>query len=106
MHYDAIRRCVPDSRFTDHARREMDTEPLGRIVADEILDALDSGKIIEEYPDDAPYPSCLLLGRTQSGRPLHIVCAPVLEEGRLIIITVYQPDPARWETDWQRRKPR
>jgi hypothetical protein len=106
MHYDAIRRCIPGSRFTDHARREMDTEPLGRIVADEILEALDSGEIIEEYPDDAPYPSCLILGRTQSGRPLHIVCAPVLEEGRLIIVTVYQPDPARWETDWQRRKPR
>lgn len=106
MHYDTIRRCVPGSRFTDHARREMDTEPFGRIVADEILAALDSGEIIEEYSDDVPYPSCLIFGRTQTGRPLHIVCAPVEEEGRLIIITVYQPDPTRWEADWRRRKQR
>jgi hypothetical protein len=104
MHYDAIRHCVPGCRFTDHARREMDTEPLGRIVVDEILEVLDSGEIIEEYPDDVPYPSCLVLGRTRKDRPLHLVCAPVLEEGRLIIITTYQPDPARWETDWRRRK--
>lgn len=107
MNYDAIRRCIPGCRLTDHARREMDTEPLGRIVAEEILAVLDSGEIIEEYPDDVPYPSCLILGRTQGDSPLHIVCAPVLEEGRLIVITVYQqPDPTRWEADWRRRKPR
>ena len=84
----------------------MDTEPLGRIGVEEILAVLDSGEIIEEYREDIPYPSCLILGRTQPGRPLHVVCAPVPEEGRLIIITAYQPDPTRWEADWRRRKPR
>ena len=54
---------------------------------------LDSGEIIEEYPDDGPYPSCLIFGRTQEGRPLHVVCAPVMDEGRLIIITVYRQIP-------------
>ncbi|MDR4465687.1 MAG: DUF4258 domain-containing protein [Nitrospira sp.] len=106
MNYDTIRQCVQGCRFTDHARREMETEPLGRISVDEILEVLDSGGIIEEYPDDGPYPSCLIFGRTQEGRPLHVVCAPVVDEGRLIIITVYQPDPARWEADWRRRKAR
>lgn len=84
----------------------MDSELLGRIVVEEILAVLDSGEIIEEYSDDVPYPSCLILGRTQQGRFLHIVCAPVQEEDRLIIVTVYQPDPTRWEADWRRRKPR
>lgn len=106
MNYDAIRRSLPGCRFTDHARREMDTEPLGRIGVEEILAVLDSGEIIEEYREDIPYPSCLILGRTQPGRPLHVVCAPVPEEGQLIIITAYQPNPTRWEADWRRRKPR
>lgn len=106
MNYDTIRQCVQGCRFTDHARREMETEQLGRISVDEILEVLDSGGIIEEYLDDGPYPSCLIFGRTQEGRPLHVVCAPVVDEGRLIIITVYQPDPARWEADWRRRKVR
>jgi len=32
-----------------------------------------SGEVIEDYPDDQPYPSCLVFGRTQSGGPLHVV---------------------------------
>jgi|SRR6516225_4481924 hypothetical protein len=60
--------------------------------------------LIEEYLDDQPYSSCLVLGRTRAARPLHIVCAPVLREQRLIVITIYQPDPARWEADFKRRK--
>lgn len=84
----------------------METEALGPIDTEEILAALDAGAIIEEYLDDTPYPSCLILGRTQAERPLHVVCAPVPEERRLIIITAYQPDPSRWEPDFRRRKPR
>jgi hypothetical protein len=32
------------------------------------------------------------------------VCAPVLSEQRLIVITLYQPDPARWDADFKGRK--
>jgi hypothetical protein len=103
MHYEDIRRCIPHCLLTNHARQEMEAEPLGPIVMDEMLAVLDSGEIIEEYPDDVPYPSCLVLGHTRESRPLHLVCAPVREESRLIIITVYQPDPTRWEADWRGR---
>lgn len=106
MNYDAIRRCAQGCRFTDHARREMEAEPLGLISTDEVMAVLDAGEIIEEYPDDVPYPSCLVFGRTRAGRPLHVVCAPVTEESRLIIVTTYQPDPMRWESDLRRRKTR
>ena len=82
----------------------MESESFGRIRIDEVLEALTGGEIIEEYPDDQPYPSCLILGRTRAARLLHIVCAPVLTEQRLIVITIYQPDPARWEADFKRRK--
>ena len=82
----------------------MESEPFGLIRVDEVLQALDAGKIVEEYPDDQPYSSCLILGRTLAGRPLHIVCAPVSTERRLIVITTYQPDPERWEADLKQRK--
>lgn len=104
MEYQEIRQCLGDCRFTDHARREMETEPLGLIRVDEVLQALETGKIIEEYPEDAPYPSSLVLGRTAEGRPLHIVCAPVPAERRLIIITLYQPDPTRWDPEFRQRR--
>jgi len=104
MDYAEIRRCLPNCRFTDHARREMETEPLGTIRVEEVLQALDTGEIIEEYANDKPYPSCLILGRALTGRPLHIVAAAVPGEGRLIIITTYQPNPERWEVDFSRRR--
>lgn len=71
---------------------------------EQVLEAFNAGEIIEEYPDDQPYPSCLVLGRTLTDRPLHIVCAPVSTERRLIVITTYQPDPVRWEADFKQRR--
>ena len=104
MNYGEIRQCLANCRFADHARREMETEPFGVIQVDEVLQALETGEIIEEYPEDKPYPSCLILGRTAEGRPLHIVCAPVTAERKLVMITVYQPDPARWDLEFRRRR--
>lgn len=66
MDYDETRQCLADCRFTDHARREMETERFGVILASEVLEALETGEI-EEYPGDTPYPSCLVLGRTLQG---------------------------------------
>ena len=97
MDYKHIRLCLGNCRFTDHARREMESEARGVIHIDELLEALESGEIIDDYPDDKPYPSCLIFGRAQSGRPLHTVCAPVLDETLLIVITTYEPDPNKWE---------
>ena len=31
-------------------------------------------EVIEDYPDDKYGPSCLLLGFTSTGRPLHFLC--------------------------------
>jgi hypothetical protein len=104
VEYDEIRKYLANSRFTDHARREMEAEPLGMIRIEEVLQALDRGEILEEYPDDVPYPSCLVLGRTATGRPIHVVCAPVAAEQRVIIITTYQPDPARWDEEFRHRR--
>ena len=103
MDYEEIRRRLAHCRFTQHAQREMETEPLGRINVEEILQALDLGEIIEEYSEDKPYSSCLIFGRTAAARPLDVVCAPVPSEEQLIIITTYQPDPERWEPDFRRR---
>lgn len=64
MTYAEVRRCLAHYLFTDHARREMNEEPLGRIGVEEVLQVLNIGEIVETYPEDTPYPSCLILGRT------------------------------------------
>jgi len=89
--------------FSKHARDEMETEEFGEIKGKEVFEAVLNGKTIESYPEDKPYPSCLVYGRTSENRPLHIVCAYGKDDDIVIIITVYQPDPAKW-IDFERRK--
>jgi YgiT-type zinc finger domain-containing protein len=71
--------------------REVDFDDVRRI--------LDERDTIEEYPDDTPYPSCLLLGWIGS-RPLHIVMADDGPDG-VVVITVYDPNPAEWTSDFR-----
>lgn len=89
--------------YTAHAKYEMENEPFGRIVDYEVYEAICSGEVIEEYPEDKPYPGVLILGRTKVNRPLHIVCAYNKEENLTIVITVYHPDPDLW-IEYRRRK--
>jgi hypothetical protein len=89
--------------YTRHARNEMRQEEFGPIHEREVFEAVRSGKVIENYPDDEPYPSILVYGRTITGRPIHVVCAYADADDLAIVITVYEPDPARW-LDFERRK--
>jgi hypothetical protein len=52
----------------------------------------------------APYPSALLLG-TVDGRVLHVVVGHDAGTERCYVVTVYEPDPEKWERDFRRRKP-
>ncbi|MCO5243124.1 MAG: DUF4258 domain-containing protein [Anaerolineae bacterium] len=60
--------------------------------------------MIEDYPEDVRGHSCLILGRGNHDRPIHVVCSP--KDGDLAIITVYVPDERRWASDWKTRKAR
>jgi len=75
-----------------------------RIMSDQVREVLERGERVEEYPDDTPLPSYLMLGG--AGRNLHVVAADDPSTDETIVITTYQPDPAEWETDLKtRRKP-
>lgn len=103
---EKIQNCFKSDKllYTKHARDEMEGEEFGEIMEREVFEAILSSKIIESYPEDDPYPSFLIYGRTIEDRPLHIVCAYARDENRVIIITVYQPDPTRWIDFEKRRK--
>ena len=102
---EEIQDCFKSERilFTKHAREEMEDEEFGEIREKEVSETVQSGKMIETYPEDEPYPSCLIFGRTVEDRPLHVLCAYTKGEEMAIIITAYQPDPDRW-IDFERRK--
>lgn len=79
------------------AQRSIDTAAVRAV--------LDGGEVIASYPDDLPFPSRLVLGWV-NGRAVHVVAADNDAEGVTVVITVYEPDPAIWTSDFRsRRKP-
>lgn len=61
-----------------------------------------TGEIIEDYPDDFPTPSCLILGFPSIDVPLHVVVASNGESAK--IAKAYYPDKDKWESDMKIRK--
>jgi hypothetical protein len=85
--------------FTRHALRRA----VERNISDaEIRQAARNGKRIEDYPEDKYSPSCLILGFTEMGRPLHIQVS-YMETEMVRIITLYEPDPDEWTAFSERR---
>ncbi len=85
--------------FSVHAIRRMAERD---ISVPDVRSVLDSGEIIESYPDDQPHRSMLVLGRV-NGRPLHVVAAEESDGARIYIVTVYEPDEAQWDSMFRRR---
>jgi hypothetical protein len=101
-----IQDCFKAERlyYSGHARNEMEVDEFGEIKDEEVVEAVLRGKIIEIYPEDKPYPSCLIYGRTSENRALHVVCAYSNDDNTTIIITAYQPHPDRWINFIRRKK--
>lgn len=96
-------KCSPfdwDIQYRVHVTQRMFQR---NISEEEVLTIVASGRILERYEEDFPFPSMLLNGVTNAGRPLHVVAGIDMAEQRIFIITVYQPDFARWSDDYTRR---
>jgi hypothetical protein len=81
--YEFSKHAVDQSIVRDISVAEMEEAISGRI------------EVVEDYPDDNYGPSCLILGFTKAGRPLHLQCSypsrPLIK-----VITLYEPDPDLW----------
>src|SRR5438105_676580 len=85
-------------QFTTHAHAEMEDDDFS---AEDVLHALRSGELLEDYPDEQRGACCLVNGLSQDNRPLHVVCTTGADV--LGIITVYEPKPPKWITPRERR---
>ncbi|MBA4181875.1 MAG: hypothetical protein C0506_14890 [Anaerolinea sp.] len=85
--------------FSGHILRRMFER---RIEFDDVLAVIRSGEVIEDYADDLPFPSALVLGQRDL-RPLHVVVARDPATRRCVAVTVYEPDWDEWSPDFRRR---
>lgn len=100
MDIEKLRRLVSDGKYriTLHAQKRIDQRA---ITLAELKEVICHGEVIEIYPDDKPYPSCLIVGRVRGGFPLYAVCAL---SDLVHIVTVHWVDPEKWLDPKTRRE--
>jgi Domain of unknown function (DUF4258) len=104
-----LKKSLIDLAYFDMFPRRSPTffreEPIYLVV--DVLDGVDSGFIVEDYPQFAKGPSVLVLQTDASGSPVHVLWG--IPKGRTepaVVVTAYRPDPTRWSDDFFRRKAR
>ena len=85
-------------KFTEHFKIRLKERG---ILFSHVKQALMSGEIIEEVPNDQPNPSVLILGYANN-IPLHIAVG--VDDDLLWLITAYVPSCDLWENDNKTRK--
>ena len=74
-----------------------------RVSVRNVSQALQAGETIDDYSAEMPEPSRLILG-FQGKRPFHVVTSENPKTKEVTIITVYIPEPGKWDKDFRRRK--
>lgn len=77
----------------------------GRFISRQaIIESCPNFEVIERYPEDKYFPSCLIRSEYE-GDVFHLLCA-VDEQGDnvRIIIAAYRPDPPEWAEGFRNRR--
>ena len=98
---DAIRDAVREGQvvWQKHALQRMMERGISR---QEVKRSVLEGDMIEEYPDDKPFPSLLVAYVKEV--PLHVVMSYDQTLSQVYVITVYRPDLRNFENDLKTRR--
>jgi hypothetical protein len=86
--------------FSSHAIQQMFFR---RITKQQVKTAIAYGEIIEENPNDTPFPSYLILDFVER-KPIHIVLSYNQDSQTCYVVTAYNPNPEIWEDNFSKRK--
>ncbi len=86
--------------FSRHAIQQMFFRGISK---QEVRTTINYGEIIEEKPDDSPFPSYLILNFV-NGKPIHVVLSyeEIKETG--YVVTAYIPDSQLWTDNLRKRR--
>ena len=101
INIEAIRNVCANGaiRWSAHVLKAFEKRGLSR---QGVISVINTGEVIEDYPEDKPFPSCLVSGYNDNGCVQHVVCA--LGAGMLWMITTYIPDLEVWNDDLVTRR--
>ncbi len=84
--------------LSQHAQKEAGEE---EVSVDDIKQVLNSGRLLEPYPNDPRGASCLIVGQDRSKRWVHVLCGNFDREN-FLVITVYLPTLPKWKDQFTR----
>ena len=102
MDVQNLRKCIREENYEwrKHTLIRLDER---NISQEDILKVVLNGEVIEDYPGNKPFPSCLMLGMV-SGKPYHVVVALDIESPMVYIITAYEPSLDKFKPDFKTRR--
>ncbi|MFQ5753535.1 MAG: DUF4258 domain-containing protein [bacterium] len=83
--------------FSKHGDQERQNDNL---TISEIEEAVLTGRILEQYENTGRGESCLVVGFSENGKPIHVICGSRREW--LVIITVYIPSLPKFKSPFVR----
>lgn len=90
-----------DVRISEHSYDSMLDDGL---YAREIVVGISAAILVEAYPDFGKGPAVLVMQHDNAGEPIHVVWGiPKGYDRPAVLITVYRPDPGRWDESLTRR---
>lgn len=85
--------------ITDHAHKRCRERDISQ---KDIRHCIFNGEIIEQYPDDFPWLSCLICGPSEDGMFIHVVASDNGDISK--IVTAYIPDTETFSEDLKTRR--
>ena len=102
--FHSVRKLVKerDLRVSSHGYDELAED--GIFVRD-IVASVETGQVVEDYPEFGKGPCVLVLQRDADGEPVHVEWGiPKGHSRSAVLVTAYRPDPSRWISDFLGRK--
>ena len=102
MHHDQLINIIQQGRieWSAHALKRMLEKGISRASEKHIIC---TGEMIENYPDDKPFPSGLFYGIRINKKIISVLGYDFTDQ-KIFLITAYWPDEEHFETDLKTRR--